>query len=125
MKIGYTRKEPIESSGNETSLMRQIMLAVSKLMGVRIFRNNTGFDATNKVRYGLIQGSSDLIGWKSVTVTPDMVGKKVAIFVALEVKTIKGRATEEQKNFIAVVNAAGGKAEIVKSVTDAIRVLSD
>ena len=124
MKTGITRKEPIESSGNETQLMRQIMLAVSKLIGVRIFRNNTGFDSTNKLRYGLIQGSSDLIGWKSITVTPDMVGQKVAVFVALEVKTTKGRATEEQKNFIAVVKGAGGKAEIVRSVTDAIKVLS-
>lgn len=124
MKTGITRKEPIESSGNETQLMRQIMLAVSKILGVRIFRNNTGFDSTNKVRYGLIQGSSDLIGWKSVTITPDMVGQKVAVFVALEVKTTKGRATEEQKNFIAVVKGAGGKAEIVRSVTDAIKVLS-
>ena len=124
MKTGITRKEPIESSGNETQLMRQIMLAVSKILGVRIFRNNTGFDSTNKVRYGLIQGSSDLIGWKSITITPDMVGQKVAVFVALEVKTTKGRATEEQKNFVAVVKGAGGKAEIVRSVTDAIKVLS-
>ena len=53
-----------------------------------------------------------------------MVGQKVAVFVALEVKTTKGRATEEQKNFIAVVKGAGGKAEIVRSVTDAIKVLS-
>lgn len=124
MKLGITRKEPLPTNENETSLMRSIMLAVSKISGVRIFRNNTGFDATNKVRYGLITGSSDLIGWKSVTITPDMVGKKMAVFVALEVKTAKSRATDEQKNFIAVVNGSGGKAEIVRSVSEAIKVLS-
>lgn len=104
--------------------MRQIMLAVSKLKNVRIFRNNTGFDATNRVRYGLVTGSSDLIGWQTVTITPEMVGKQVAVFVALEVKTIKGRATDEQKNFINVVNASGGKAAVVRSVTESIAVLS-
>lgn len=100
------------------------MLAVSKLKNVRIFRNNTGFDAKNKVRYGLVTGSSDLIGWKSVSVTQEMVGQQVAVFVALEVKTPKGRATDEQKNFVNVVNAAGGKAAIVRSVSEGIKVLS-
>jgi hypothetical protein len=53
-----------------------------------------------------------------------MVGQQVAVFVALEVKTPKGRATDEQKNFVNVVNAAGGKAAIVRSVSEGIRVLS-
>jgi hypothetical protein len=124
MERGKQRNEPLPSVTSETNLMRQIMLAVSKLKNVRIFRNNTGFDATNKVRYGLVVGSSDLIGWKSVTVTPEMVGQQVAVFVALEVKTPKGRATDEQKNFVNVVNAAGGKAAIVRSVSEGIKVLS-
>jgi len=83
MERGKQRSEPLPSATSETNLMRQIMLAVSKLKNVRIFRNNTGFDATNKVRYGLVVGSSDLIGWQTVTITPDMVGKQVAVFVAL------------------------------------------
>jgi hypothetical protein len=124
MERGKQRSEPLPSVTSETNLMRQIMLAVSKLKNVRIFRNNTGFDATNKVRYGLVTGSSDLIGWKSVTVTHEMVGQQVAVFVALEVKTPKGRATDEQKNFVNVVNAAGGKAAIVRSVSEGIKVLS-
>lgn len=124
MERGKQRSEPLPSVTSEANLMRQIMLAVSKLKNVRIFRNNTGFDATNKVRYGLVTGSSDLIGWQTVTITPDMVGKQVAVFVALEVKTIKGRATDEQKNFINVVNASGGKAAVVRSVTESIAVLS-
>lgn len=121
MERGKFRAEPLDTPSNETSLLRQIMLAVSKITGARIFRNNTGFDAKNKVRYGLVVGSSDLIGWKSVTITPDMVGQQVAVFVALEVKTPKGRATDEQKNFVNVVNAAGGKAAIVRSVSEAIQ----
>ena len=82
MGRGKQRVEPLPSVTSEANLMRQIMLAVSKLKNVRIFRNNTGFDATNKVRYGLVTGSSDLIGWQTVTITEEMVGKQVAVFVA-------------------------------------------
>jgi hypothetical protein len=42
----------------ETEILRSIQ-ALSK-GNVRLFRNNVGFDATNKVRYGLVPGSSDL-----------------------------------------------------------------
>ena len=58
---------------NETTLMQRIMLAASKLPGVRLFRNNTGFDSAAKVRYGLCVGSSDLIGWKTITIEPKHV----------------------------------------------------
>lgn len=74
------------------------------------------------VNYGLHTGSSDLIGWKVITVTPDMVGQKLAIFTALEVKSANGRATAEQLTFLKAVQAAGGKAHIVKSPDDLINV---
>jgi len=103
-----------------------------------MFRNNTGqgvlgqvvrqdggtFHIVNgrRVQFGLCVGSSDLIGWKSVTITPDMVGKKLAVFTALEVKTSTGRPTKEQVNFIQAVRSAGGFAGIVRSVDDAVAV---
>lgn len=82
-------------------------------MRVVCFRNNRGvfftLDLMRKVRAGLdVDGSSDLIGWRSVIITPDMVGKKVAVFVACEVKTEKGRLSETQEKFINNVRAAGG-----------------
>lgn len=98
---------------------------------VRLFRNNTGSawmgDANRtksgdmlirharSVKFGLCVGSSDLIGWKTVEVTPDMVGKRIAVFVALECKTESGRATAMQKNFIKAVQNAGGLSGIVRS----------
>jgi ribosomal protein S19 len=39
------------------------------------------------VQFGLCKGSADLIGWKRVTVTPEMVGSTVAVFTSIEVKT--------------------------------------
>ena len=39
-----------------------------------------------QIKYGLCNGSSDLIGWTPITITPDMIGKKIAVFTAIEVK---------------------------------------
>jgi hypothetical protein len=91
----------------------------------RLWRNNTGAlkDATGRlVRYGLCPGSSDLIGLRQVTITPDMVGQTIAQFVAIEVKD-RGRATPEQERFIAMVQQAGGMAGVARSVEDARRIL--
>ena len=86
----------------------------------RLLRNNVGSIKINDryVSYGLGKGSSDLIGWTSVTITPDMVGQKVAIFTAIELKTENDRASKEQKNFIKIVQAAGGFAKIIFNLVD-------
>ena len=81
-----------------------------------------------RVTYGLCTGSSDLIGWTPVTVTPDMVGKKIAVFTAVEVKLNKNgkyKATDDQKRFIsAVLNNGGfaGVADCKKDLEDIIHV---
>ena len=64
------------------------------------------------VEFGLCKGSSDLIGWTEITITPDMLGKRIAVFTAVEVKTKTGRVSVEQKRFIKNVNDAGGIAKI-------------
>lgn len=85
---------------NEMNRLRSIMLGISK-PGVRIWRNNCGAlkDADGRlIRFGVANpGGSDLIGWRSMTVTPDMVGSKVAVFLAIEVKGERGHATDPQK----------------------------
>jgi len=122
---------------SEKTIQTKIMLAASQA-GATVFRNNVGngvlgqvikqeggqFHIVNgrRVQFGLCPGSSDLIGWRSVTVTPDMVGKSVSIFLALEVKSATGRVSEEQENFIQAVRRAGGMAGVVRSVDEAIAV---
>jgi hypothetical protein len=66
---------------------------------------------------GLCVGSSDLIGYRQVD--------GVAQFVALEVKSVTGRPTAQQVQFIDHINAVGGCAGIVRSVEDAQTVLGD
>jgi hypothetical protein len=127
----------------ETNLQKLIMLGVSKLGTTTIFRNNVGMGWIGKskrisqptnvklmpgdvliqngrpLHAGLCEGSSDLVGWTERTVTPDMVGKKVAIFTAVEVKTDAGRVSTHQLNFISRVRQAGGIAGIARNPEEA------
>lgn len=68
-------------------------------------------------------GGSDLIGYRKVTVTPEMVGQEIAQFAAVEVKTARGRVRPEQQRFIEHVRGAGGVAGIARSVEDAEELL--
>lgn len=106
---------------------------------VRAFRNNVGqgwqgivvqrtattitLRNPRPIKFGLCEGSSDLIGWRTLTVTTDMVGSKLAVFVALEGKAKTGATTAEQKAFIAAVKDAGGIAGVFRSVDEAAQLL--
>lgn len=71
---------------------------------------------------GLPPGFADLFGLVAVEITPDMVGKKLAVFTALEVKD-GARVSPLQRNFINAVNDNGGRAGVVRSVDDAERLV--
>jgi hypothetical protein len=110
---------------SEQAIQQRIRLACSRGR-VRLWRNNTGAlrdERGQLVRYGLCPGSADLIGFRSVTITPDMVGQTVAVFAAVEVKTDRGRPTPEQTAFLQRVATAGGLAGIARSVEDAHQIL--
>ena len=74
------------------------------------------------VKFGLCKGSSDLIGFKTITITPDMVGQNIAVFSAIEVKD-KGKATSDQKKFINIIKNAGGFAGIARDIEEAKKIL--
>lgn len=100
----------------ESTVLKQALLKWSK-QGARLFRNQVGAAYTLKgqrITTGLGKGSSDLIGWTPVTITPDMVGQTLAVFTAVECKTSRGRPTAEQKQFIDLVRLSGGIAEIYR-----------
>ena len=108
---------------SERSIQRSIQFNLNKQPGVRVFKNDVGMATLNngsKIRYGLRPGSSDLIGWTSREVTPEMVGNMVAVFTAVEVKKPGARgASDNQKTFIRNVREAGGIAGIARSVDEA------
>ena len=108
----------------ETKIQNLILMSLSKA-GCLVFRNETAGAWVGKVlhkdagqvtltnasmvKFGLMVGSADIIG-----ISP--TGK----FLAVEIKTSKGRATKEQLRFIEAVNNAGGIAGIARSVDDAL-----
>jgi hypothetical protein len=105
----------------EQQIQQHIRLACGK-GDCRLFRNNTGTlkDANGRpVQFGLCKGSADLIGWQTITITPDMVGQQVAVFLSIEVKTLTGRLRPEQQQWLDAVQAAGGVAGVARSVEDA------
>lgn len=127
---------------SETTLAHRIMLALTNL-GSRMFRNQVGLayvgDVTRVKKYGaynlapgdiilrkartvttgLCVGSSDLIGWTPKTCTPEMLGTRVAIFTACEVKVEGGRVRPEQRHFGEQVQKAGGIFSIAHNELEA------
>jgi hypothetical protein len=72
---------------------------------------------------GLPVGFSDVFGFKTVHITQQHVGMRMAQFYALELKSKTGKATGPQLAFLGAVQNAGGLAGIVRSVEDARQIL--
>lgn len=108
----------------ETNVMHAAMIALSEA-GATTWRNNVGvavYPDGSRVRYGLCPGSSDLIGLVPVVVTPDMVGRTLAVFVAVETKTPDGQRRAKQRNFIRAVREAGGRAGFATTPEEAVAI---
>jgi hypothetical protein len=115
-------------ANQETDLQQRIRLALGTHPDARVFRNQVGSlpdPRTGRlVTFGLARGSADLIGWRTITVTPDMVGARLAVFCSIEVKTPTGRLTPQQRHWLDAVHRAGGIAGVARSVSDALRFVS-
>lgn len=82
-----------------------------------------GFSRTNG---DPVNGTSDLVGWTSVLITPDMVGGRVAVFTCIETKNSKGGKTSaDQHNFIEQVHKAGGIAGVANSQDAAKKIIAE
>jgi len=111
----------------ETDLQQRIRLALGTTPHLRLFRNQVGQlpdpRTGRPVQFGLARGSADLIGWRTVTITPDMVGTRLAVFTSIEIKTPTGRLTPQQHAWLGTVRSAGGIAGVARSVRDAEEIL--
>lgn len=121
----------------ESQIQSLILRELGGRDDTRLFRNQVGGAWMGKprgevlflsearfVQCGLAVGSGDLIGWHSVTVTPDMVGTKLAVFLSVEVKTDTGRVRPEQVNWLTQVRKHGGIAFIARSADEAKKELA-
>lgn len=112
----------------ETNIQQQIRLGLGTREDVRLFRNQVGQlpdpRTGRPVQFGLAKGSADLVGWKTVTVTPDMLGQQIAVFTSIEVKTPNGRLSGPQRNWLHTVQTAGGIAGVARSPEDAALIIA-
>lgn len=115
-------------SNLETKLQQEIRLALGQMPDLRIFRNQVGqlpdLRTGRPVQFGLAKGSSDLIGFKTIEITEEHLGKKLAVFTSIEVKTAKGKLSPMQHNWLSCVKQAGGITGVARSVQDAIQIIS-
>lgn len=124
--FGTYNYDGIAEGKSEAYVQSQVRLEAGQ-KGVRLFRNNVGqlFDDKGRpVRYGLANDSkllneriksADLIGWRSVIITPQHVGSKVAQIVSRECKEqgwkYSGSGRERaQLAWAQLINKDGGDA---------------
>lgn len=122
--MGLEMPQSTPGATSEAGVQSRIVLAAAD-HGVLLMRNNVGAmqDETGRVvRFGLANvsktmnkkvKSSDLIGITPVIVTPEMMGYKLGVFTAIEVKapgwTWKGDDHElAQRKFGEIVMSYGG-----------------
>jgi len=110
----------------EAPILQETRLAASRI-GCRLFRNNRGFFYTmdgRKTRAGLeAEGASDLVGFAPVVITPEMVGRTVAVLLCVETKKSDWKKPtreheKKQENFINFINMNGGIAFFLNNPAD-------
>ncbi len=87
----------------------------------RCWRNMVGAGMIHGayMTFGLGVGSADLVGIHKALITPEMVGSYIGRFFAVEVKTPKGRLSDEQKAWAKTIQSFGGIVEVCRSKEDA------
>lgn len=137
---------------SEATVLRTVWLALAQRLAARVtlFRSNSGkgyvsgggkatFDArgtahvpfARPIALGLalvngdtVPGLADLTGWTDITITPDMVGRRVPVFTVVETKESGGgRKKDNQINFVQQVQRAGGIAGFAASERQAHEII--
>ncbi|UZO91739.1 VRR-NUC domain-containing protein [Roseomonas mucosa] len=126
-----TRNAPLSEAEIQAAIMRDLGRG-----DTRLFRNTVGQGWTGQashlrepgcvlirnaraVRFGLADGSGDLIGWRSMLITPEHVGTTLAVFLSVEVKSSTGSLRDGQRVWAQAVARAGGLAGTARSVEEA------
>lgn len=131
-------------ASEETNISQEIKLAGAQTK-TKLFRNSRGLfytldtvpklmaafarggmvaakalvGALRKTKAGLeFKGSSDLLGWTEIIVTPEMVGQKIAVFTAVEAKTESGVESDDQANWGRIVTESGGIYVLARNPQD-------
>lgn len=129
------------------SLASDNVLLAANANGCRLYRNNSGVAYDEKSNRPIFFGlgndgvkndesirTHDWIGWHQVTITPDMVGKKLAVFTAIDAKKLGftrktcypiGTREYGQDKFARRVIAAGGIAGFATNAEDVTTLITE
>ena len=122
-------------SKSEAHLLNELILHYDQKGLGRLFRNNRGacYDQTGRlIRYGLaneskavdkVLKSSDLIGITKMVITPEDVGRVVAVFTSLECKKPGWKFTGTprevaQDRWINLIRGYGGIARFITDIEE-------
>ena len=124
---------------SEHDIQNEIRIAVGAEQSATLFRANVGeawtgtlaannlnrviIEDARRFRSGLPIGFPDLFGFRTVEITPEMVGKKLAVFAFIEVKTKQGRTSRAQEKMHAFLRDAGALGGVACSAEEALRLL--
>jgi len=124
----------------ENSRLRDILLSLSPWQKLARINSGQGWVgeilkrsgkyiklAYPAVFHGAPAGTPDLCGWESIKITPEMVGKRVAVFVGHEVKaTPKDKLNPKQRGFRKLLVEQGGihREDRVDGVKETTNLLS-
>ena len=124
---------------SEHDIQNEIRIAVGAEQSATLFRANVGeawtgtlaannlnrviIEDARRFRSGLPIGFPDLFGFRTVEITPDMVGKKLAVFAFIEVKKPRGRTSRAQEKMHAFLRDAGALGGVARSAEEALRLL--
>lgn len=97
----------------ETEIMRRIMVECADIAVLMRYNVGLFYTANGTPIHQGTKGTSDLIGFRISD------GK----FVAIEVKTDKGRPTQEQKQFLTAMNNYGVIAGLARSTEQARKII--
>lgn len=103
----------------EKNIQNASLLAIGSDPDVLAMRLQSGIfrsmdDPSRIVKVGTT-GVSDSIAIVKVVITPDMVGKTVAVCAAAEFKTLKGKQREAQVKWEQAFQKRGGRYRLIRS----------
>lgn len=127
----------------EHQIQNRIRQRLASVAGLRLFRVNvgTGWQGGAGRRFaaegvdcmtlinprpftsGLPDGTPDLIGFRPVVITEDMVGQTIAQVVAIEVKADKGRLSPAQSALLRVLSESGAACGVARSEDEALEIV--
>ena len=117
------------AQNSETRVQNSAFLAVGQRPDVIVWRQHVGkyrhlHHPDTIVSVGQ-PGMADSMMVVAVEITPEMVGRKLGVAVAVEFKTEKGRQAEAQKAWQRAFESRGGIYALVRSAGEMVKLVED